>query len=57
MRKFHLIVRKYRHGEAKYSLIRKTTKRVCVELELDLVIAKERWAELEQASHETALEM
>jgi hypothetical protein len=57
MRKFNEIVRKYRHGIAKYSMIHKSTKRACVTLELDLVIAKERWAELEQASHETACEM
>jgi hypothetical protein len=46
MKKFHDIVHKYRHGEAKYSLIHKSTKRACVTLELQLAIAKSKWATL-----------
>jgi len=38
MRTFNLIVRKYRHGLAKYSMIHKSTKRACVTLELQMAI-------------------
>jgi len=44
MKTFNLIVRKYRHGEAKYSLIHKATKRACIELELQVAIAQKKWA-------------
>ena len=57
MNTFHKIVQKYRHGEAKYSLIRKSIKRACVTLELQQAIARRRWEELEQANYETAIGM
>lgn len=57
MKKFNAIVRKYRHGAAKYSLASKAIKRACVTLELQELIARERWEELEQANHETAVGM
>ena len=44
MRTFNLIVRKYRHGEAKYSFLPKATKLVCVLLELQFAIANTMWA-------------
>jgi len=46
MRTFNEIVRKYRHGIAKYSMIHKSTKRACVTLELQLAIAQSSWAVL-----------
>jgi len=44
MNKFNKIVRKYRHGKAKYSLISKSTKRACVTLELQQAISQSKWA-------------
>jgi len=46
MKRFNEIVRKYRHGSAKYSMIPKSTKRACVTLELQLAIAQSKWAVL-----------
>jgi len=45
MKTFNKIVRKYRHGEAKYSFIPKFTKAACIALELQLAIAQASWAQ------------
>jgi hypothetical protein len=44
METFHKIVHKYRHGEPKYSFIHKYIKCSCIQLELQLAIAKSEWA-------------
>lgn len=46
MKTLRLIVQKYRTGEAMYSKIAKTTKSVCVSLELMDHLNRKKWKEM-----------